>query len=80
MSSFDVIIWITLSVLQGPYDDIIIFAHSAKYHGIKMYILNEAFYGWLPQPLEPPHKLQDEVDQFTHIRTEHVGEVLKVKY
>ena len=40
-----------------------------------MYILNEAFYGWLPQPLEPPHKLQDEVDQFTHIRTEHVGEV-----
>ena len=51
----------------------IIFAHSAKYHGIKLYILNDAFYGWIPQPLEPPHILQDEIDQFTHIRTEHVG-------
>ena len=64
---------IIICELQGPYDDMIIFAHSAIYHGIKMYILNDAFYGWIPQPLEPPHVLQDEIDQFTHIRTEHVG-------
>ncbi len=51
----------------------IIFAHSAKHHGIKMYILNDAFYGWIPQPLEPPHNLKDEKDQLSHIRTEHAG-------
>ncbi len=61
------------AMFQGPYDDIIIFAFSAKALGIDMYIMNDDFYGWVPQPLEPPSTLYDEQDQFTHIKTENIS-------
>ena len=59
---------------RGPFDDIIIFAHSAKYYGIVLYLLNDDFFGYLPYPMEAVHTVAEEGQQFTHIKLESIGE------
>jgi len=57
----------------GPHDDLIIFAHSAKYHGVSMYILNTDFYGYMQIPMESQDTLDEEREQFLHLCLEAIG-------
>ena len=59
---------------HGPYDDIIVFAHSAKFNGVKMHILNTEFFGYVPLPMEAHNTVNEEAEQFIHIKTESIGE------
>ena len=52
---------------DGPHDDIIIFAHSAKYHRVPMHILNRDFYGYMQVPMEAQNSLSQEQEQLAHI-------------
>ncbi|XP_064616989.1 procollagen galactosyltransferase 1-like [Liolophura sinensis] len=55
---------------EGPYDDIIRFAFSAKAAGIKMHLLNTDYFGHVMIPLQPGTTLQDEIEGFTHVKAE----------
>ncbi|XP_016113223.1 procollagen galactosyltransferase 1-like [Sinocyclocheilus grahami] len=48
------------------FDDIIIFAFSARMAEVQMYICNRETYGYLPVPLRSHNTLQDEADSFLH--------------
>ncbi|XP_016304272.1 procollagen galactosyltransferase 1-like [Sinocyclocheilus anshuiensis] len=48
------------------FDDIIIFAFSARMAEVQMYICNRETYGYFPVPLRSHNTLQDEVDSFLH--------------
>ena len=61
----------------GPHDDIIIFAHSAKYHGVNMYVLNSDFYGYMQIPMESHNTLEDEREQFLHLCLEAIGNKMR---
>ncbi|XP_063056303.1 procollagen galactosyltransferase 2 [Engraulis encrasicolus] len=52
------------------YDDVMVFAFSARQAGIQMHICNRVHYGFLPLPCKPQQSIQDEDDSFTHILTE----------
>ena len=58
---------------NGPHDDIILFAHSAKYNGVRMHVLNTEFFGYLPLPMEAHNTVSEEAEQFVHIKTESIG-------
>lgn len=55
---------------HGPFDDIIQFAFSAKYAGMTMHILNTEYFGHIMIPLDGKNTLEDEVEQFLHIKLE----------
>ncbi|ESO96194.1 hypothetical protein LOTGIDRAFT_231876 [Lottia gigantea] len=55
---------------KGPYDDIIIFAHSVKAAGISMFVLNTQYFGKVMVPLDWQYSLSDERDQFTYVKLE----------
>ncbi|XP_033732543.1 procollagen galactosyltransferase 1-like isoform X2 [Pecten maximus] len=55
---------------DGPFDDIIIFAHSVKAAGLYLYVLNTEYFGKVMIPLDYFHTLQEEVDHFTYIKLE----------
>ncbi|XP_052823543.1 procollagen galactosyltransferase 1 [Octopus bimaculoides] len=57
---------------KGPFDDIIQFAFSAKYAGMSMHIINTEFFGHLMVPLESKDTLEDEIEQFLHIKLEMI--------
>lgn len=62
---------------EGPLDDIIIFAHSAKHHGIAMHILNRDFYGFMLMPVshvDGRDMDEDEYEQFVHMKIESISE------
>ena len=59
---------------SGPIDDIIIFAHSAKHHGIQMHITNRNFYGFMLMPMEDHNTIEEEREQFIHLKLENIGE------
>uniref|UniRef100_A0A8C1ERJ6 procollagen galactosyltransferase n=1 Tax=Cyprinus carpio carpio TaxID=630221 RepID=A0A8C1ERJ6_CYPCA len=48
------------------FDDIIIFAFSARMAEVQMYICNRETYGYFPVPLRSHNTLQDEADSFLH--------------
>ncbi|KAL2090041.1 hypothetical protein ACEWY4_014729 [Coilia grayii] len=52
------------------FDDVMVFAFSARQAGIQMYICNKHHYGFLPLPSKPQQSIDDEEDSFTHILTE----------
>lgn len=54
-------------------DDIIIFAHSAKYYGIPMHIMNQDFYGYMLIPMEEHDTLENENEQFMHLKLEYIS-------
>ena len=61
----------------GPIDDIIIFAHSARHHGIAMHIVNRDFYGLMLLPVTHVDGRDTDVDeheQFVHMKIENISE------
>ena len=61
---------------KGPIDDIIIFAHSAKHHGIAMHLLNRDFYGFMLMPVTQQDEWDSDVDdyeQFVHLKLENIS-------
>ncbi|KAI1886511.1 hypothetical protein AGOR_G00196500 [Albula goreensis] len=48
------------------FDDIIIFAFSARMADVQMFLCNKENYGYLPVPLRSHSSLQDESDSFLH--------------
>ncbi|XP_023677671.1 procollagen galactosyltransferase 1 [Paramormyrops kingsleyae] len=48
------------------FDDIIIFAFSARMADVQMFLCNREIYGFLPIPLRVHSSLQDEADSFLH--------------
>lgn len=48
------------------FDDIIIFAFSARMAEVQMFVCNRETYGYLPVPLRSHNTLQDEADSFLH--------------
>lgn len=52
------------------FDDIIIFAFSARMADVQMYICNKETYGYFPAPLRSHNTLQDEAESFLHSQLE----------
>ncbi|KAL4659186.1 procollagen galactosyltransferase 1-like [Arapaima gigas] len=52
------------------FDDIIIFAFSARMADVQMFVCNKETYGYLPIPLRIHGTLQDETDSFLHTQLE----------
>ncbi|KAL4634742.1 procollagen galactosyltransferase 2-like [Arapaima gigas] len=52
------------------FDDIMVFAFSARQAGVQMYVCNREHYGFLPVPLKPQQRLTEEDESFTHTFTE----------
>ncbi|XP_062846901.1 procollagen galactosyltransferase 1 [Trichomycterus rosablanca] len=48
------------------FDDIIVFAFSARMADVQMFVCNKETYGFLPVPLRSHNSLQDEADSFLH--------------
>ncbi|XP_026207692.1 procollagen galactosyltransferase 1 [Anabas testudineus] len=48
------------------FDDIIVFAFSARMADVQMFVCNKETYGYLPVPLRSHNTLQDEADSFLH--------------
>uniref|UniRef100_A0A3Q1JHS1 procollagen galactosyltransferase n=1 Tax=Anabas testudineus TaxID=64144 RepID=A0A3Q1JHS1_ANATE len=56
------------------FDDIIVFAFSARMADVQMFVCNKETYGYLPVPLRSHNTLQDEADSFLHSLLEVNGE------
>ncbi|KAM4549449.1 procollagen galactosyltransferase 2 [Odontesthes bonariensis] len=52
------------------FDDIMVFAFSARQTGVQMYVCNREHYGFLPVPLKAQQNLDDERESFIHTITE----------
>uniref|UniRef100_A0A8C9VGZ1 Collagen beta(1-O)galactosyltransferase 2b n=1 Tax=Scleropages formosus TaxID=113540 RepID=A0A8C9VGZ1_SCLFO len=52
------------------FDDIMVFAFSARQAGVQMYVCNREHYGFLPVPLKPQQSIEEEDESFTHTITE----------
>ncbi|XP_067270093.1 procollagen galactosyltransferase 2 [Pseudorasbora parva] len=52
------------------FDDIMVFAFSARQAGVQMYVCNREHYGFLPVPLKAQQSVEDEKESFTHTITE----------
>ncbi|KAK2818311.1 hypothetical protein Q7C36_022244 [Tachysurus vachellii] len=48
------------------FDDVIVFAFSARMADVQMFVCNRETYGYIPVPLHTHHSLRDEVDNFLH--------------
>ncbi|GAA6093758.1 procollagen galactosyltransferase 2, partial [Tachysurus ichikawai] len=52
------------------FDDIMVFAFSAREAGVQMFVCNKEHYGFLPIPLKAHQSVEDEEESFTHTITE----------
>uniref|UniRef100_A0A8C6SBZ4 Collagen beta(1-O)galactosyltransferase 2 n=1 Tax=Neogobius melanostomus TaxID=47308 RepID=A0A8C6SBZ4_9GOBI len=52
------------------FDDIMVFAFSARQAGVQMYVCNREHYGFLPVPLKAQQNVDDESESFIHTITE----------
>uniref|UniRef100_A0A182WR15 Glycosyl transferase family 25 domain-containing protein n=1 Tax=Anopheles minimus TaxID=112268 RepID=A0A182WR15_9DIPT len=60
---------------DGPVDDIIIFAMSANYSGIPMYVCNELLYGYIMVPLEAGETVAGkDLEQLTNVLSYIINE------
>ncbi|KFB49662.1 Glycosyltransferase 25 family member [Anopheles sinensis] len=60
---------------DGPVDDIIIFAMSANYSGLQMYVCNALLYGYIMVPLEAGETVSGkDVEQLTNVLSYMVNE------
>ncbi|GAA6070135.1 procollagen galactosyltransferase 1 isoform X1, partial [Tachysurus ichikawai] len=48
------------------FDDVIVFAFSARMADVQMFVCNRETYGYIPVPLHTHHSLRDEADNFLH--------------
>ena len=61
----------TVMIFQGPYDDMIAFAVSAKESGVGVDICNQDTFGYVMTPLSGEGKtLEDDLNILTNIMTE----------
>ena len=70
---------------NGAIDDVVLFALTAQQAEVPMHILNMDFYGFLPVPLQEHDTLEQEAEQFAHIKIENISTVsfsfsLKLKF
>uniref|UniRef100_A0A665V2U5 Procollagen galactosyltransferase 2-like n=1 Tax=Echeneis naucrates TaxID=173247 RepID=A0A665V2U5_ECHNA len=56
------------------FDDIMVFAFSARQAGVQMYVCNREHYGFLPVPLKAQQSVEDESENFIHTITEALSE------
>uniref|UniRef100_A0A8C7DIP9 procollagen galactosyltransferase n=1 Tax=Oncorhynchus kisutch TaxID=8019 RepID=A0A8C7DIP9_ONCKI len=56
------------------FDDIIVFAFSARMADVQMFLCNRETYGYFPVPLRAHNSLTDEADSFLHSLLEVNGE------
>uniref|UniRef100_A0A6Q2X5R8 procollagen galactosyltransferase n=1 Tax=Esox lucius TaxID=8010 RepID=A0A6Q2X5R8_ESOLU len=56
------------------FDDIIVFAFSARMADVQMFLCNKETYGYFPVPLRAHNSLTDEADSFLHSLLEVNGE------
>uniref|UniRef100_A0A8C5DTD2 Procollagen galactosyltransferase 2-like n=1 Tax=Gouania willdenowi TaxID=441366 RepID=A0A8C5DTD2_GOUWI len=54
------------------FDDIMVFAFSARQSGVQMYVCNREHYGFLPVPLKAQQSVDDERESFIHTITEQM--------
>ncbi|XP_045597644.1 glycosyltransferase 25 family member [Procambarus clarkii] len=59
-----------VSNYNGPNDDIITFAISARNAGIEMYVCNSEVYGFIPPPLDDDQHLDVDLKQLLSIKLE----------
>uniref|UniRef100_A0A671X565 Collagen beta(1-O)galactosyltransferase 2b n=1 Tax=Sparus aurata TaxID=8175 RepID=A0A671X565_SPAAU len=52
------------------FDDIMVFAFSARQAAVQMYVCNREHYGFLPVPLKAQQNVDDESESFIHTITE----------
>uniref|UniRef100_A0AAQ4QJ38 Collagen beta(1-O)galactosyltransferase 2b n=1 Tax=Gasterosteus aculeatus aculeatus TaxID=481459 RepID=A0AAQ4QJ38_GASAC len=52
------------------FDDIMVFAFSARQAGVQMYVCNREHYGLLPVPLKAQQSVEEESESFIHTITE----------
>ncbi|KAG5847517.1 hypothetical protein ANANG_G00126880 [Anguilla anguilla] len=52
------------------FDDIMIFAFSARQADVQMYVCNREHYGYLPMPLKAHQSMEEEVESCAHTITE----------
>uniref|UniRef100_A0A667XP06 procollagen galactosyltransferase n=1 Tax=Myripristis murdjan TaxID=586833 RepID=A0A667XP06_9TELE len=63
------------------FDDIIVFAFSARMADVQMFVCNKETYGYIPVPLRSHNTLKDEADSFLHSLLEvNGGYVVPSKY
>ncbi|XP_054912126.1 procollagen galactosyltransferase 2 isoform X2 [Poeciliopsis prolifica] len=55
---------------SGAFDDIMVFAFSARQAGVQMYVCNREHYGFLPVPLKAQQNVDDETESFIHTISE----------
>lgn len=63
---------------HGPFDDIIIFAYNCILADIPTFIVNKDFYGIMLIPMDKNDVIEDEKEQFLHLRLETI--VLEVEF
>ncbi|XP_053646558.1 glycosyltransferase 25 family member isoform X2 [Cherax quadricarinatus] len=61
---------LNVSNYNGPNDDIITFAVSAKNAGIDMYVCNSEVYGFIPPPLDDDQHIDVDLKQLLSIKLE----------
>ncbi|XP_076142678.1 procollagen galactosyltransferase 1 [Alosa pseudoharengus] len=54
------------------FDDVIVFAFSARMAEVQMFLCNRETYGYFPVPLRGHNTLQDEADSFLHSLLEYM--------
>uniref|UniRef100_A0AAX7UTQ0 Glycosyl transferase family 25 domain-containing protein n=1 Tax=Astatotilapia calliptera TaxID=8154 RepID=A0AAX7UTQ0_ASTCA len=59
------------------FDDIMVFAFSARQAGVQMYVCNREHYGFLPVPLKAQQNVEDESESFIHTITEALSDATK---
>ncbi|XP_076860430.1 procollagen galactosyltransferase 2 [Brachyhypopomus gauderio] len=52
------------------FDDIMVFAFSARQADVQMHVCNREHYGFLPTPLKAHQSVEDEEESFKHVITE----------
>ncbi|XP_030640557.1 procollagen galactosyltransferase 2 isoform X2 [Chanos chanos] len=62
------------------FDDIMVFAFSARQAAVQMYICNREHYGFLPVPLKAQQSVEDEEESFTHTITEALSKITASEY
>ncbi|XP_061593641.1 procollagen galactosyltransferase 2 [Cololabis saira] len=69
-SSKDLAFYPPHSDYSWAFDDIMVFAFSARQAGVQMYVCNREHYGFMPVPLKAQQNVDDEKESFIHTITE----------
>uniref|UniRef100_A0A669EG57 Collagen beta(1-O)galactosyltransferase 2b n=1 Tax=Oreochromis niloticus TaxID=8128 RepID=A0A669EG57_ORENI len=73
-SSSDLVFYPPHPDYSWAFDDIMVFAFSARQAGVQMYVCNREHYGFLPVPLKAQQNVEDESESFIHTITEALSE------